>query len=466
MIFKVKFMVLNFLKKRYKYLLLLLLFLSIWGISAVSHWGAENVGANYYKLLSDAFLKGQLSLLVQPAPELLKLANPYDPIQNLPYRLHDASLYKGKYYLYWGPFPAIMRIISAQQFDQDFMIVLYIFLASFFFYKIAALIREKYFKNISDFLFYSICAAGIFNGMSIYMLTVSGIYYEAIVASMAFSSAGLYFFLKSIEEDSASSSLFLCGLFFSFAVASRVSSIFVLAPVMLFYLIQFFYKKDRGNEVKKMSYFALPLLATAVLLLLYHYLRFENVFEFGITYQLVGLSRDRQNIVQGTVLSFQNSWKNIYQYLFAIPHFIDHAPFLDIDRAPHIERIVWSAFVISPLSLFLFGVFSIRKKLPNDLKYFLFTVALAAFLTLFFFSFLVAVTPRYMTDFIYLFNVVGAVFLLYLFNRFHSEEKRFMEYFLMITMLLFILEINFPLFLYGLAEYNPVQYQHFLNLIG
>src|SRR5207248_6297600 len=39
---------------------------------------------------------------------LLALADPYDPAQNAPYRLHDASLYHGRYYLYFGPTPVAL----------------------------------------------------------------------------------------------------------------------------------------------------------------------------------------------------------------------------------------------------------------------------------------------------------------------------------------------------------------------
>ena len=52
--------------------------------------------SDYYNLLSDALLAGQLDLLVKPSPELLALKNPYDPAANAPYRLHDMSLYNGE----------------------------------------------------------------------------------------------------------------------------------------------------------------------------------------------------------------------------------------------------------------------------------------------------------------------------------------------------------------------------------
>jgi len=68
----------------------------------------------YYNLLADSFLAGSLSLLEQPSPALLALADPYDPAQNGPYRLHDLTLYKGKYYLYHGVTPALLLFAPAK----------------------------------------------------------------------------------------------------------------------------------------------------------------------------------------------------------------------------------------------------------------------------------------------------------------------------------------------------------------
>ena len=67
----------------------------------------------YYNLLADAFRAGQTSLLVTPSPELLALPNPYDPAQNAALRLHDATLYRGRYYLYFGPTPALVLFLPS-----------------------------------------------------------------------------------------------------------------------------------------------------------------------------------------------------------------------------------------------------------------------------------------------------------------------------------------------------------------
>ena len=86
-------------------------FASAYGIGPASKltWGGRT--AEHYALLTDAFLAGRTSLLVRPDPELLALSNPYDPVANVNYRLHDASLYGGKYYLYFGPAPAIVLFV-------------------------------------------------------------------------------------------------------------------------------------------------------------------------------------------------------------------------------------------------------------------------------------------------------------------------------------------------------------------
>jgi hypothetical protein len=46
-----------------------------------------------------------------PAPEISALPDPYDSVANGPYRLHDASFYKGRYYLYFGPVPAVVLFL-------------------------------------------------------------------------------------------------------------------------------------------------------------------------------------------------------------------------------------------------------------------------------------------------------------------------------------------------------------------
>src|SRR5262245_53141227 len=67
-----------------------------------------------YNRLADAFLHLRLSL--GDAPEgLLRLPDPYDPVQNLQFRtaygVHDLALYDGRLYATWGPAPALVLLV-------------------------------------------------------------------------------------------------------------------------------------------------------------------------------------------------------------------------------------------------------------------------------------------------------------------------------------------------------------------
>jgi hypothetical protein len=75
----------------------------------VSPWRGDTRNVwHHYEYLAEGFVHGHTYLPLQPAPQLLALKDPYDPAANAPYRLWDATLYNGRYYLYFGPAPLIL----------------------------------------------------------------------------------------------------------------------------------------------------------------------------------------------------------------------------------------------------------------------------------------------------------------------------------------------------------------------
>ncbi len=74
-------------------------------------WRFEKEQSDYYNLLLDGFMDGHLYMKADVSPALLTAENPYDP-QKRPSdsALHDASLYKGRYYLYFGPVPLLVLL--------------------------------------------------------------------------------------------------------------------------------------------------------------------------------------------------------------------------------------------------------------------------------------------------------------------------------------------------------------------
>ena len=69
-------------------------------------FGPLCITTNYYNLLCEGFRQGHLYVPVIPRPELLAKPDPFNPI-HMSLWLWDASLYKGHYYLYWGPVPGL-----------------------------------------------------------------------------------------------------------------------------------------------------------------------------------------------------------------------------------------------------------------------------------------------------------------------------------------------------------------------
>src|ERR1700690_254864 len=103
----------------------------VW-ITSVGHWNQWPTRSNYYDALATSFRHGQLSLELTPNYRaLLALQNPYDP--NLRTGLHyplDVSLYKGKFYLYFGPVPALMLLIpkmfTSREIGDQYLVLAFI----------------------------------------------------------------------------------------------------------------------------------------------------------------------------------------------------------------------------------------------------------------------------------------------------------------------------------------------------
>src|SRR4029453_8864333 len=77
-----------------------------------------------YNLLAKGYLSGHLGLSPWPAPELLALPDPYEPTANARWKIHDAALFKDRYYLYFGPTPALLvfapfRLATSLDFPQS-----------------------------------------------------------------------------------------------------------------------------------------------------------------------------------------------------------------------------------------------------------------------------------------------------------------------------------------------------------
>lgn len=279
---------------------------------------------SHYNNLSVALLQGQLNFLFEPSGGLLQLRNPYDPKENEFYRLldngniHDLSLYKGKLYMYFGAVPAIVLYLPYLFFTyrglpDNFAVFIFSFVGFVFSALLLYHIRNKYFKGVPDGML--LASVGVLAaGNMVCWLMGRPLFYEvAIACGFCFMTGAIYFLCLSISKNiPVVWMLILSSLFLGLSVGSRPH--FIACGFVLIILMQsklFLGISGLNLRQKTFSTIALllPFAVCLVLLGVYNYLRFDNPFEFGIKYQLVGHEFPK-------AFSFEPVLANIYLYLF------------------------------------------------------------------------------------------------------------------------------------------------------
>ena len=287
----------------------------IWFIS-IGLWTSWPNETSYYDLLATAFSKGQLAVDIQPDPALLSMENVYEPAnrEGIP-MLWDATLYKGKYYLYWGPSPAlflaIFKLFSQQEIGDK--VITFIFTSGTFIFA-ALLILElwkKYFLETPPWaIFSAIAFVGLANPI-LYILIEARIYEAAIITGQFFIVGGIYWLFKAFSRPSILS-LSMAGAFLALAVGSRTTltlSVGILAFITLLWTL----KTQRENFWSYILAFALPLVIGALSYLWYNHARFDSFTEFGLTYQLTSY-----NLKESLGKTFSPAYipPNFYKTLF------------------------------------------------------------------------------------------------------------------------------------------------------
>lgn len=319
----------------------------VWIITAgqIEKWPS---GRDYYWLLAQAFRQGQTHLLVEPNPELLSLENPYDRRQRIGVDyLWDISVYDGKYYLYWGPVPAVAGVIVSSITSRPVTDagLVFSFVAGIALFSIL-LLRKMYQDNrIPAWAFWGGMLASAFNIPLIWLLTRPAFYEVSISGGQMFLMAGFYFLylaFRSSEPHKVYTAL--SALSFGLAGGTRVNllpSVVFLAFVIL-HRIYIANKRKIPASISAFAAAIIPLAIIACLLAWYNHVRFGSVFEFGHRYQLTGpaLTTDYSDISSAAYIL-----PNLYTYVFRLPSLNGEFPFLTV---PWVKENMWPFFIRLP----------------------------------------------------------------------------------------------------------------------
>ncbi len=317
----------------------------VWFVS-VGKWTEWPKTTTYYDQLADAFLHGQTSLMVTPKPDLLNLADPYnyvnrEHISSYPW---DAVLYHGKFYIYWGPAPAL--VLAAVKFFfrteiGDQVVVFGAVVGTFLFAALLILrLRRRLFPALGwPYVIPAVLVAGLINPLP-WILNRPAIYEAAIATAQCFLIAGLYFGFTSVDgQVSVPWRAALASTFWLLSIASR----FTLAPAVGFLLLVMAWRmlrqKSRGAQrVASLGALFLPFAAGLLGLGWYNLIRFGSWLETGMRYQLSGIN---VHALGFNVFSLKNFLYDLNNYLIT--------PYRVLSVFPYVKPDWGGSFIFFPV---------------------------------------------------------------------------------------------------------------------
>jgi len=263
-------------------------------------WG-ETTAYNYYSLLADAFLHGQLHLRLQPAST------------------HDLVLFQDKTYLYWPPLPAVLSIPLVILFGVNFSdIVFTIVVSSINVAIVAQLLRKCVSRGLIDL---TAVQRGIlvftfgFGTPQVTQATLGSVWATSVLMGLMF--VGLtYLVVVSLEGWKA---FFLAGLSIAAAMATR--NTLILAGIWpAWYILQTHWSQPWKKKIGYLLLGGMPILLTLACLGLYNYARFGSITDIGFAYHNM-LPYFRADYDQYGAFSLHYVPRNLFYQWIAYPFF-------------------------------------------------------------------------------------------------------------------------------------------------
>ena len=307
---------------------------------------------HYFDQQADAFLAGQLALLEQPSTGLLEMDNPYDwqaRIDQQISHLWDVSLYEGRYYLYWGPVPALLAavlksVISTPIDDSVLVFLLYCGVVLFLTLLLLLIVRRRIYPRLPAWLLLPMVMFGGLSAPMLWLINRPSVYEVAIAGGQFFLVIGLFASLWAVfMKKSAGLGLMIAGFAWGAAIGCRLN----LAPAVGFFVLALgvYWLKTRPIKHSLVIFGMLitPLLLWAFGLGWYNFARFGSIMETGHRYQLTGPALPVQ---YNNVASIRYVLPSLYSYLIRTPLFLPgEFPFFYVK---YVKETMWPFFIHLP----------------------------------------------------------------------------------------------------------------------
>lgn len=285
---------------------------------------------HYYEYLTEGFLHGHTSMAVAPAPELAGLKDPYDPAQNRPYRLADASYYQGRYYLYYGPTPIVVlmlpwRLLTGTEMPERVAAAVFAAVGLAGLGLLLLEIRDRHFPRLGE----GWVAGILFTAAAASWLPVTlrrAGFWELPHASALACLWWILFFIWRCHRDPARARwLVAVGIGIVLLLGSRPTYLFSAAVLGLLALAAPAAPGSSRGRIpwRRIFILALPLAVGGGALLAYNLVRFGRAGEFGQSYQLLNGGELRVAKFRPDYIPF-----NFWVYFLSVPQLSPYFPFV------------------------------------------------------------------------------------------------------------------------------------------
>ncbi|WP_445148496.1 hypothetical protein [Baekduia sp. Peel2402] len=257
----------------------------------VNQYNFSSGGSDYYNLQADAFLHGRLWLDVPIDPKLKSAANPYlvdvpRTVKGLP----DGSFYNGRYYMSWGPAPAVTTFLPPRllglELRENLAVVLYLFFGVLMAGATLRLLLRRVVPSAPRAVLWAGTVALALASSAPWILRRAIVYEVAISAAFFFMMAGLLLLVRELlreQEEPRRGRLAWVGVLFGLAVLSRPSMGFVVLGLTgLGWVL-----RPRALRTLAPLVVGIPI-AAGLLFMVYNMARFSGPLDFGNKWQTTG----------------------------------------------------------------------------------------------------------------------------------------------------------------------------------
>ena len=252
---------------------------------------------NQYELMAEAILDGRIEFAYGDEDSLSQLSNPYDYTERREAGVQyhwDHAYYDGHYYMYFGIVPVFLvflpyRLLTGTSLTTYHATQIFAAFSIIGIFVLFRLLSKLFFKKLPYSIYLALSVA--FSVMSLWYSTAEpALYCTAITSAIALEIWSLYFFIRAVwGEQNENRQVLLAG--FGAALGALVFGCrppIALANLLVIPMFITFLKQHKltGKLLCKLLLSSLPYFVVALALMWYNFIRFDNPFEFGQSYQL------------------------------------------------------------------------------------------------------------------------------------------------------------------------------------